>query len=280
MNKKSEQFFNKLKKAVEIDQLKLPTLPEIALKIRKAVESESSSAQQIAAILTQDASMTARLLQVANSPIFRARAEIDSLQIAVTRLGTRVVRDLVITLSMKQIFKSKSTLLDKRFREIWETSVEVAVISRMLATQHSHLEPEQALIAGLIHNIGALPILQLAEEDEELSNNEQELNTVLMEIQGLVGEMTLTFWNFPQPLIDVVAKWNAFNRQHNGPADYVDVVQAALLESGKTSLVNAPDDWNKIPAFKILGVDPEINIIEQEENRIIFEETTRSLVIM
>jgi len=277
MNEKSEQFFNKLKKAVETDQLKLPSLPEIALKIRQAVESENNSAQQIADILTQDPSMTARLLQVANSPIFRARSNIESLQIAITRLGTRVVRDLVITLSMKQMFQATSDLLDKRFRELWTTSIEVAAISRMLASQKKHLEPEQALIAGLIHNIGALPILQLAEEDEKLSGNEQELNTVLMETQGRVGEMILSFWNFPQSLIDVVAKWDLFKRQHSGAADYVDVVQAAILQSGHTSLVNTPEDWKQVPAFNMLGITPDINIIEIEENKKIIEETRQSL---
>ncbi len=277
MNEKSEQFYNKLKKAVETDQLKLPTLPEIALKIRKAVESENNSAQQIADILVQDASMTARLLQVANSPIFRARTEIDSLQIAITRLGTRVVRDLVITLSMKQIFQASSDLLDKQFRELWATSIEVAAISRMLASQQSHLEPEQALIAGLIHNIGALPVLQLAENDEVLSNNKQELDTVLKEIQGRVGEMILSFWNFPQHLIDVIAKWDSFNRQHNGNADYIDIVQVAILQSGHTALTTAPEDWNHVPAFNMLKIDPNINFIDIEENKIKIEQTKQSL---
>ena len=67
MNDNSAQFFNTLKKAVETDQLTLPTLPEVAIKIREAVECESNSAQQIAEILLQDAALTTRLLQVANS---------------------------------------------------------------------------------------------------------------------------------------------------------------------------------------------------------------------
>ena len=99
MTTKAEQFFSELKKAVETDRLVLPTLPEVALKIRSAVENENASTQKIADTLTQDASLSARLIQVANSPLYRSRNPIDDLQMAVTRLGIRMVRDLVISLA-------------------------------------------------------------------------------------------------------------------------------------------------------------------------------------
>ena len=91
MSAKAETFFEDLKQAVESDQLILPTLPEVALKIRDAVENENTSAQQIAETLTQDASLSARLIQVANSPLYRSRTPIEDLQMAVTRLGIRMV---------------------------------------------------------------------------------------------------------------------------------------------------------------------------------------------
>lgn len=279
MTDKSTLFFDKLKKAVETDQLTLPTLPEVALKIREAVESENNSAQQIADMLAQDASLTTRLLQVANSPIYRARSQIDDLTMAIARLGTRVVRDLVVCLSMKQIFQATSDLLDQQFRELWRTSVEVAAISRMIAGESS-LNPEQALIAGLIHNIGALPVLKMAEDDDELSTDKQALNQLIKDIQAPVGELILSFWNFPEHLINVVSKWNLFNRQHNGPVDYVDIVQIAILQSGHTQFSNAPDDWTQVPAFTAADIEPDISIIEVEENKIKINETRQSLTAM
>ncbi len=279
MTDKSTLFFNKLKKAVETDQLTLPTLPEVAIKIREAVESESNSAQQIADMLAQDASLTARMLQVANSPIYRARSQIDDLTMAIARLGTRVVRDLVICLTMKQIYQATSDLLDQQFRELWSTSVEVAAISRMIAGESS-LNPEQALIAGLIHNIGALPVLKMAEDDEELSTDKASLNQLIKDLQSPVGELILSFWNFPDHLIDVVSKWNTFNRQHNGPADYVDIVQIAILQSGHTQYSDAPEDWRQVPAFSAVGIKPDISIIEVEENKTKIDETRQSLSVM
>lgn len=280
MIEKAEQFYNKLCKAVQTDQLRLPSLPEVALKIRQAVESEEKSAQQIAEILTQDAALASRLLQLANSPLFRARSKIDNLQLAITRLGTRVVRDLVITLAMKQIFQSSSASLDQQFRELWSTSVEVATICRILASGQPSLEPEQALLAGLIHNIGALPILRLAEDDDELSNDAEALKEITLEIQSKVGKIILEFWNFPDTFIDVVKCWDQFDRQHPGNADYTDVVQVAILQSGHIQFAHIPNNWNQISAFQKLGLDTSVNYTELDVNKACIEETRQTLMAM
>ena len=276
MSAKAEIFFEELKKAVESDKLTLPTLPEVALKIREAVESENTSAQQIAENLTQDASLSARLIQVANSPLYRTRNPIDDLQMAVTRLGIRLVRDLVISLAMKQIYQATSDVLDDAFRECWNTAVEVAAICRMMSTTVPGLNAEQALLAGLIHNIGALPILVMAEDDDDLFQDADALKEVINTLQGRVGELILKNWNFPDHMTEVVKEANNFSYDHEGPATFVDLVQAALLQSG-----HAGDDvdWSNVPAFEKLGMDTEVNVVDIEENKEIIEDTKQSLMI-
>ncbi len=275
MTEKAEQFFSELKSAVESDQLILPTLPEVALKIREAVESENTSAQQVAETLTQDASLSARLIQVSNSPLYRSRTPIEDLQMAVTRLGIRMVRDLVISLAMKQIYQATSDVLDEHFRRIWNTSVEVAAICRMLATNVPGINPEQALLAGLIHNIGALPILVMAEDDNDLFNDGEALGQVITELQGRVGILILETWNFGDAMIDVTRNALNFSYDHEGGADLVDLVQIALLQGGHAE---TDIDWGSVPAFAKLGMDTEVNIVEIEENKEIIESTKQSLM--
>lgn len=279
MSEKAEQFFLELKKAVESDQLVLPTLPEVALKIREAVESEYTSAQQIAEILTQDASLSVRLIQVANSPLYRTRNPVDHLQMAVTRLGIHMVRDLVIHLAMKQIYQATSDVLDEHFRNCWNTAVEVAAICRMLATTVPGINSEQALLAGLIHNIGALPILVMAEDDDELFNDSEALGQVIWELQGRVGELILKAWNFADPLVEVVSHAYDFDYDHGGPPGLVDLVQTALLQSGHVPDKYAPADWSTVSAFARLSMDTNINVIEIEENQEMIENTRQSLMI-
>lgn len=264
MSNKADIYFEKLKKAVETDQLTLPTLPDVALKIRSAVDNDNNSAQQISEILSQDAGLSTRLLQLANSPLYRARSQIDSLQMAITRLGIRIVRDLVMALAIKQVFRSSSKSLHQHFESVWQRSVEIASICRLLADDHATLEPEQALLSGLIHNIGALPILKMAEQDAELINNPDAIENISEQIQHKVAEMVLSFWNLPSHMVKAASQWQNFERVHDGDADYIDLVQAAVLQSRCYQNSHwLPTDFSPASLEK-LGLNPDEPILENE----------------
>lgn len=278
MSVRAEEFFAELKTAVEQDRLVLPSLPEVALKIRDIAEDENTTIDQIVDILSQDSSMSARLMKVVNSPLYPSRVPIDDLHIAVTRLGLRLVRDLVMNLAMRQIYQPTSAIMEEEFRKAWTTSVEVAAICQMMSLSVMRgVRKEQALLAGLIHNIGLLPILLKAEEDEELFEDHEALASLIHELQGPVGAMILQNWNFSEDLVDVVSECYNFNYDHEGNANLVDLVQFTLLQGGFISDEQAPEDWSLIPAFTRLGVDAEVNVVEIEDNQHVLEEARQSL---
>ena len=278
MSMKSEELFEDLKHAVETDKLMLPTLPDVALKIRDAVENENSTAQDISDALAQDASLAARLVKVANSPLYRTRNPIEDLQMAVTRLGIRIVRDLVVGLAMKQVFQATSDALDVHSRKAWSKSVDAAAISRMMATLVPGLNPEQALLAGLIHNIGALPVLVLAENDDDLFHDEEALGRIIYELQGAVGELILEHWGFDETMLEVVKHCHDFNYDNGDKAGFVDVVQVALLQGKHVPCEFAPETWSDVPAFTRLGMDTEINVVDIEENKEMIENTKMAFI--
>ena len=258
----AEDVLQHLITAVETDQIKLPTLPEVALKIRSAVEKGEHSAGDIAELLAQDSALSARLLQLANSPLYRTRTEIDSLQMAITRLGVRIVKELVIMLAIKQAFTSTNKELSEQFKQVWQASIDVASVCRVLAKDQSELDAEHAVLAGLIHNIGALPIIELANREPALIPDTDTLKFITKEIQSSLGGKILSFWNFPQSLIDVASSCNNFSREHNSKSDYVDLVQAAILHT-QHSPAQAPDNWAEIPSIIKLGLDPEIKSFDE-----------------
>ena len=278
MSAKSEELLGNLKQAVATDKLILPTLPDVALKIRDAVENENSTAHDISEALAQDASLAARLIKVANSPLYRTRNPIEDLQMAVTRLGVRIVRDLVVGLAMKQIFQATSDALDVHSRRIWIKSVDAAAISRMMATLVPGLNPEQALLAGLIHNIGALPVLVLAENDDQLFHDEGALGRVIYELQGEVGELILESWEFDENMVEVVKHSHNFSYDNGNEAGFVDVVQVALLQGKHVPSELVPDNWSTVPAFSRLGIDTEVNVVDIEENKEMIENTKMAFI--
>ncbi|MDJ0741600.1 MAG: HDOD domain-containing protein [Gammaproteobacteria bacterium] len=245
------------------NQIQLPTLPEVALKVRDAVEADQANAETIAAMVGNDAALSARLLQVANSPLYRGRNEIDSIQQAVTRLGLKMVRSLVVSLAMKQIFQATSDALDREFRKIWDASLQVAAISRVLAGSVPELENEQALLGGLIHNIGALPILTKIDEQYGFNANVAVIEQLVTELSPEIGTHILQQWNFAESLANIPTACLDLGYDPGPFPTYADIVLVARLQN----IAAASDggaDWSQIPAFAKIGVEPEVVIVDME----------------
>lgn len=258
-----DTFLNKLLEAIDDGRLTLPTLPEVAIKVRSEVESDNSTATSVANIVATDAALSARLLQVANSPLYRGRVPIENLSMAVSRLGTRLVRSLVVSLIMQQIFQATSDFLDRRFRQVWEESVQLASICRVLASKAKHLDPEQALLAGLIHNIGALPILTMAERMS--IEDPDELEQLINSLNPIIGEKILEEWDFSEALIKVPRNYQDITYDGGPQADYVDLVIVGRQELQlDPEHINEHPDWHKMPAFEKLGIEPDVQLIDIE----------------
>lgn len=256
-------FQEQLQTAISENRLTLPTLPEVALRVREAVESEESTAGQVAQVITSDAALSVRLLQVANSPLYRGRTTIDTVQMAITRLGNQLVRNLVVSLAMKQIFQATSDALDRRLRQHWAESVQVAAISRALAQPFDQLDREQAMLAGLIHNIGALPILIMADAHPQLIDNESRLDHFLDHLGPLISKQILESWGFPPSLIAVAEHHKNYTYNGGTAADYVDIVLVARLQAHNIHQIEGID-MEQIPSFSKLGLAPTVEIINIE----------------
>jgi HD-like signal output (HDOD) protein len=264
--KSVQDFLDHVQQELVANRLILPTLPDIALKVRDAVSKGEANAGQLADMITTDAALSARLIQVANSPLYRGSVEINNIQMAVARLGNNTIRTLVTSLVMQQMFKPPTATLEALFRETWGQSVNVSAICRALASFAKHLAPDEAMLAGLIHQIGKLPILMLVEKIPEFRDSPARLNKLLEKAHPAVGKIIMDSWNFPETLKPVASEYVNFERDSEGPqADYVDLVQVAFLQSiAGTNHPACRIDWATVPAFAKLGMSAEEEIMEIE----------------
>ena len=261
-----KEFLAELIDAITNDRLTLPTLPEVALKIREAVEDEDVSANALSIVIGQDAALAARIIKVANSPLMRGAVVVDNLQLAITRMGITFVRNLATGLAMEQMFQATHDAVDKRLRDSWEHSLEVASISHVLASNFTRLKPDQATLGGLVHQIGILPILTLAEENPQILEHEKILDKIISRLQGKVGRAILKAWDFPQELRAVPVGCTDFTRNESPNADYVDVVTVAMLQSyPEGEGPYAGIDTSTIPAFQKLGLSSEVDVHHVDE---------------
>ncbi|MDX1366728.1 HDOD domain-containing protein [Pseudomonas sp.] len=265
MSKLAEKVQQELIKAIDNDDLVLPTLPEVALKVREAAEDPDIGIPQISKVIGNDAALTARIIKVVNSPLLRTNKEITDLQMAVSRLGINYTCNLATGLAMEQMFQATSDVVDRKMREVWNKSTEIAGICHVLCKHYTRLMPDQATLAGLVHQIGVLPILTYAEDHNELLSDSISLNHVIEQIHPLIGDKILRTWDFPELIAMVPSQHLDFTRD-SAKVDYVDIVQVAILQSYLGSQHPYTQlDWSQIPAFRKLGLDPGQNLNDDED---------------
>ena len=272
MSELADKVQQDLVAAINNDDLVLPTLPEVALQIRKAAEDPEISVSALSKVIGRDTALSARLIKVVNSPLLRATQEVTDLHTAITRLGVNYSSNLAIGLVMEQIFNARSEVVEQKMREVWRKSLEIAGISYALCRRYTQLKPDQAALGGLVHQIGVLPILTYAEDHNELLADSISLNHVIDQIHPLIGDKLLRVWDFPEKLVKLPGQYLDFQRDSER-VDYVDVVQVASLYCHKgtdhpIARVNAFD----VPAFKKLGIDPDNLAVCQdlEASRLMF----------
>lgn len=272
-----ETFCNEILTELESGKLVLPTLPEVALRVNDVAANPDVSLSELADVISTDAALSAQLLKVANSLLYRGRYPVDTVQMAISRLGLKMVRNIISSLVMEQMFQAPSEQLEDRLHELWQHSVDVAAIAHVLAAKHSGIPTDEAMLAGLIHEIGVLPILLKAENRPELLQDTRLLDAVIHNLSTRIGVAILEKWSFPQSLIAVVANHKNYQRDSIDGPDLVDVVQVASLQSHfNTDQILSEDELAKVPAFKKLGIQTEIDVVELEENS---EDYTEALAL-
>ena len=265
MSKLADKVQQELIQAIDNDDLVLPTLPEVALKVREAAEDPNIGTPQLSKVIGNDAALTARIIKVVNSPLLRTNKEITDLSMAINRLGINYTCNLATGLAMEQMFQATSDVVDRKMREVWNKSTEIAGICHVLCKQFPRLLPGQATLAGLVHMIGALPILTYAEDHNELLSDSISLNHVIEQIHPIIGDKILRTWEFPEQIAMVPSQYLDFSRD-SAKVDYVDIVQVATLQSYiGTEHPYTKLDWSQIPAFAKLGLDPSQDIHEDED---------------
>jgi len=262
-------FFHKLQDG----EFEIPSMPDIAIKISKAVNNPDTTSVDIARIIQMDPALAARIIHVVNSPLYASRHRIDNCPDAVTRLGRATTRSLVLSFILKNLFRTKHAILRNRMSELWTHSRKVAAVCHVLGRLGSNLDPDRAMLAGLIHDIGAVPILNAAKDYPNLIENPELLDKTVSRLQARVGALVLSKWKLDE-LTDVALQAENWIRDERNTLDYIDLVILGQLHAyiGTPRMQTLPR-IDLVPAFHKLGngkLTPQqsLKIIEKSKSDI------------
>lgn len=211
------------------DKAILPSLPDLALRIRRAIDDELSDAREIARLVEADPAITAKLLKVANSAFYAGSNVVETCPNAVVRLGTKTTKQLVMSFALKDVFKNQDPAIQKRMHELWKHSAQIAAICYVLAGEVEGIDPEEALLIGLVHDIGTIAILNYIEKYPALGEDAAELEETITDMRGELGAMILRAWKFPPAVIASARDAEYWTRQHGGDADFTDLLIVAQV---------------------------------------------------
>lgn len=270
----SEQLLATLWEQLLDNRVGLPTLPDLAARIDALTQHDSVDARRLADEIRKDPAIAVQVMRVANNAAYRGSTAVSQLQTAITRIGVEATRNLVRGLALRQAFTSPSAMLQARLRAIWSRSLEVAATAQLLSRRCGKLEPEVGLLAGLVHQIGALPILRLLELHPDVLQSPPVVDDILRRLGGRAGQLVLSSWAFPTALVAVPEQCTKFDRVHRGAADYADLVGVAILMLDRHyEGPYAGTDLAVVEAFPKLGLDPGCDVFSAPE----FDQEYRAL---
>jgi len=140
-------------------------MPQILIKLLAHLQADDLGMPELAALVAQDAGMTGKILTVANSSAYHRSARQAGLEQSMVALGTDMIKTLVISDSVFQTFNSFPHSGATDLRRFWKESLGAAVLARELARRIEYSQPEEAYLAGLLHNVGRLALLAAAPKE-------------------------------------------------------------------------------------------------------------------
>ena len=256
--------------AAELSQgnVDLPSFPEIALRVRRVLSDPKSSVEQVVRVVGSEPALAARLLRIANSASFnRSGRPVTDLRAAINRLGHNMVRSASMSFSMAQIRKSnKLSGLAHHLTDLWERSTAVAAFAYVLARNCSKVNPDEAMLTGMMHGIGKLYVLTRVIDHPELFASNTMLNQIIGEWHASIGKAILENWKFDESMAQAVGDQADFSRTEEGPPDLSDVVAVAILMAS-----HAADMPGLELALEDLGAAKRLGLGESKLHEVMLE---------
>lgn len=183
-----------------------PTCMDAALLVRNTLKDPFANLERVVQVVGVEPLISSKLLRLANSVSYNPSGKaITDLSAAIGRIGFDAVRTISLAVAMDQMLKSRNlAIYDELARRAWAHSVQVAAIARVLSRRLGRINPDEAMLAGLVHDIGIFYLLYRATEYPEYRNNPEAMHELLAGWHEGIGESLLHVLGVPERITEAV----------------------------------------------------------------------------
>ncbi|EXI74584.1 MAG TPA: HDOD domain-containing protein [Candidatus Accumulibacter phosphatis] len=210
-----------------------PTFLDITFQVRSALKNPLLTVDELGRLVAAEPLMSTKVIRLANSAaINRSGRAIVDVRSAIARIGMEAVRTVSFAVAMEQLLNSKKMApFQDLSRRLWEHTMHVAALSRVLARRLTRVNADEALFAGLVHDIGVFYLLSRAVNFPELVASPRDLHQLLVQWHDHIGHALLAAMSLPEELVLVVQE-HELDRAVSGVATLADIVFVANRLSG------------------------------------------------
>lgn len=184
---------------IDRDNLELPAFPEVVNRLQVMLADPAVSMKDVAALIQSDPVLAAKLLRTANSAAFNTRGvEIDNLNVALNRLGVTLIRSIAMAFAMRQAEQEPYLApIKEELRETLRRSNYVAAIACVVARRLPEINADQAILAGLVHQIGTLYLMVTVQRDHPALTENLDYSEAVAKLGSGAAGIVLSAWKFP-----------------------------------------------------------------------------------
>jgi HD-like signal output (HDOD) protein len=227
---------------LEGESLELPSFPEVALRVRKALGHTEIALDEVVRLVGAEPSLSVRLLQLANSVALNPGGQrITSLRLAIARIGFNLARSATIAFAMSQMRRAEAWRgLERRFRQLWEESATLAAIAHAFGRLGPGLYADQALLAGMLSSVGRLYILTRLSRFPLLLDTPDRYLELERRWDGRVTRAILSHWDLSPGIISAACDFASAEEPREGAPDLRDVLFVARSMTSLPPAVPVP----------------------------------------
>ena len=254
-------------------KVELPSFPDIALRVRQVLADDEVTQEKVTRIVGSEPMLAARLLQIANSAAINFSGRpITELRSAIARLGFNMVRSAAIAFAMSQLKKSENLKgLEQPLDDLWRTTAAVAAMSYVVAKRFSRVNPDTAMLGGLLHGIGKMYILTRVTGYPKLLADQATYAAIVRDWHAPIAKALLENWEIATEIVEAVSEYEDLDRKHAGPPDLTDVLTVSqLLSAFKDHPETLELNMHDVAACRRLGIDSTsyAKLIEESDHEI------------
>jgi HD-like signal output (HDOD) protein len=249
------QFLSSLAKELSNGRVELPSFPDVAARTQHVLSDDSVTSERIARVVGSDAGLTGRILTMANSTLLhRGGAPVTDLKVAVARIGHGNIRTAALAYATAQLRRAPDlTHIRLQLEKCWEEGVRVAALTHAMAKEAGGIRTDEALLAGLLHNIGKIYIIARAPKQAGALHVD---DPIIRDWYPSIGCALIENWKLPEAIAQAVGGQLELDRTHEGePADLQDLLIVAVAVAEQIAN-NLSDDaaLAKLPSATALGL--------------------------